>query len=199
MQDLERLRQMCTLVRGGVPAAQAAQVVQNAPNGPAVGAPRAFREPVTAAELTQAMHALDTAAVTRMVSAALSDRGAVPAWTHIFEPVLTSMGTHWERTGCGVEAEHVTSGLMEAGLRSHADGCAGRRSPRAPILLAATPGERHVLPLAALAAALAECGQTSVLSSDLPARALRDAITRIRPAAVVLWARTTGFADPQCL
>jgi hypothetical protein len=63
------------------------------------------------------------------------------------------------------------------------------------VLLAAAPGEHHTLPLTALAAALAEEGRAVLLAGDLPARALTDALARVRPGAVVLWARAPETAD----
>ncbi|WP_233223695.1 hypothetical protein [Amycolatopsis sp. CA-128772] len=57
-----------------------------------------------------------------------------------------------------------------------------------PVLLACVDGERHTLPLEALRAALAEQGRAALfLGASVPDIALRHAIDRARPAAVVLW------------
>ncbi|MCG3041871.1 MerR family transcriptional regulator [Streptomyces sp. S1A] len=201
-RDLERLERMRTLVRRGVPAADAARAVA------AAGPPDAE---AGAAELTEAMHALDTAAVQAAVSAALARLGAAGAWTTVLAPALTAIGDHWEETGRGVEVEHVTSGIVESVLRRHAQdrtaalpsapGAPGASASGAfgPVLLAAAPTEHHTLPLTALAAALAEEGRAVVLAGDLPVPALTDALVRARPGAVVLWARSPATADPSWL
>lgn len=197
VRDLERLERMRTLVRRGVSAADAARSVAAA-GPPDTGAGAG------AAELTEAMHALDTAAVQAVVSASLARLGAADAWTTVLAPALTAIGDHWEETGRGVEVEHVTSGIVESALRRHAqDRVAALPSgpdasgPGAfgPVLLAAAPAEHHTLPLTALAAALAEEGRAVVLVGDLPVPALTDALVRTRPGAVVLWARSSATAD----
>ncbi|WP_101258151.1 MerR family transcriptional regulator [Streptomyces barkulensis] len=193
-RDLERLERMRTLVRRGVPAADAARAVA------AAGPPDTG---TGAAELTEAMHALDTAAVQAVVSASLARLGAADAWTTVLAPALTAIGDHWEETGRGVEVEHVTSGIVESALRRHAQDRAAAlpSGPGAfgPVLLAAAPAEHHTLPLTALAAALAEEGRAAVLAGDLPVPALTDALVRTRPGAVVLWARSSATADPSWL
>ncbi|MGK5445986.1 MerR family transcriptional regulator [Streptomyces radiopugnans] len=189
-RDLERLERMRTLVRRGVPAADAAR---------AVGAAGPADARAGVAELTEAMHALDTAAVQTVVSAALTRLGAAGAWTAVLAPALTAIGDHWEETGRGVEVEHVTSGIVEGALRRHAQDRAAALPPApdapGPVLLAAAPAEHHTLPLTALAAALAEEGRAVLLAGDLPVPALTDALVRARPGAVVLWARSPGTAD----
>ncbi|MBN3929962.1 MerR family transcriptional regulator [Streptomyces verrucosisporus] len=196
-RDLERLERMRTLVRRGVPAADAARAVA------AAGPPDAEAE-AGAGELTEAMHALDTAAVQAAVSAALARLGAAGAWTTVLAPALVAIGDHWEETGRGVEVEHVTSGIVESALRRHAQDSAVALPPApgasasgasGPVLLAAAPAEHHTLPLTALAAALAEGGRAVVLAGDLPLPALTDALVRARPGAVVLWARSPATAD----
>jgi hypothetical protein len=71
-----------------------------------------------------------------------------------------------------------------------------RPSARPRILLACAPDEQHSLPLAALAAALAECGHASrILGARVPINALRDALARTGPTAVLIWAHTPATAD----
>ncbi|MEE1927131.1 MerR family transcriptional regulator [Streptomyces sp. TRM 70351] len=194
-RDLARLEHMRELVRRGVPAAEAADAV-GAPGPPA--APRPADAPqATAGRLTAAMHALDADAVHALAADALARLGAAKAWTAVFAPALVAIGEHWERTGRGVEVEHVTSGIVETALRRHAHRSTDATGP--PVLLATAPAEHHALPMAALAAALAEEGQPALLAGDLPARPLADALARARPRAVVLWARAREAADADWL
>jgi hypothetical protein len=57
-----------------------------------------------------------------------------------------------------------------------------------PILIAAPDEEQHVLPLHALAAALAELNRPSVLlGASVPSAALVAAAARIAPPVIFLW------------
>ena len=68
--------------------------------------------------------------------------------------------------------------------------------PVRPVLLAAMPTELHVVPLAVLAALLAERGVgCRSLGAALPADALAAAVRRTAPAAVVLWSQLPSTAD----
>jgi hypothetical protein len=68
------------------------------------------------------------------------------------------------------------------------------------VLLACAPEEQHSLPLAALAAALAEQGiGARLLGAGLPLPALRAAVRRTGPAAVMVWAHAPDSADVQVL
>jgi MerR family transcriptional regulator, light-induced transcriptional regulator len=67
------------------------------------------------------------------------------------------------------------------------------------VLLAAGPGEAHILPLVALAAALAERDVASVVAGELPRQALTEAIGQLRPHVVVLWSRAAATARPGLL
>jgi DNA-binding transcriptional MerR regulator len=193
--DVERLRRMRDLVRVGVAAAAAAAAVGAEQGEPAPGA----GSRITAERLTGAMHRLDVDAIGALASAALHTLGAATAWVRVFAPALVAVGEQWETTGCGVEVEHLTSGILEAALRRHVHRMAAPPVREGAIALAAVPGEAHTLPLTALAAALAEKGCASVLVGDLPAKALRDAVTRLQPTAVVMWSRMRGSADPDWL
>jgi hypothetical protein len=69
--------------------------------------------------------------------------------------------------------------------------------PPPAILLACADEEQHSLPLEALAAALAEGGVACrLLGARVPPAALRDAIARTGPRAVVVWAHQRETAGP---
>lgn len=63
-----------------------------------------------------------------------------------------------------------------------------RSSTGPPVVLAAVDQERHVLPLQAIAAALAEHRRSSVLLGSVPTNALSAAVDKIGPLAVFVWA-----------
>lgn len=211
-EDVELLRRMLDLVVQGVAPADAARALRaGATPRLSAHAPSELDAPATAwpragapgeqqlRALIDALHALDADTVAALVAEVLAEAGAAAAWTGLLAPALTAIGEHWERTGCGVEVEHLTSGVIEAALRRHAQAAHPVPPRRPPVLLAAAPGEGHTLPLTALAAALADCGTSSLLLGDLPSPALGDAMRRLHPRATVLWARSPEVADPACL
>jgi methanogenic corrinoid protein MtbC1 len=97
-----------------------------------------------------------------------------------------------EATGEGIDVEHLLSHVASSVLRSviTADSQHARSQVQPPIILAAVDGEQHVLALDALSALLAEQGYpTLVLGASTPPAALSQAVSRIHPAGVFLWAR----------
>jgi MerR family transcriptional regulator, light-induced transcriptional regulator len=140
----------------------------------------------------EAAAALDAAQLARTTSRMLSTQGAVTAWTDTFVPYLQALGRRWQASGREVEREHLVVAVLTAALDQHAS---SRRPVGTRVLLAATETEHHVLPLHAAAAALAETGVGCTVLGRLPALALDDAVLRLRPAAVVLWARSRQSRD----
>jgi hypothetical protein len=68
------------------------------------------------------------------------------------------------------------------------------------VLLACAPEEQHSLPLSALAAALAEQGiGARLLGGGLPLPALRAAVRRTGPAALMVWSHAATSADVRLL
>ena len=126
--------------------------------------------------------------------------GLVATWDEVARPVLAAVGERWATTGRGVEVEHLLSQCLVAVFGT---GSPGSRTadpapqPVRPVLLAAMPTELHVVPLAVLAALLAERGVgCRSLGAALPADALAAAVRRTAPAAVVLWSQLPSTADP---
>jgi DNA-binding transcriptional MerR regulator len=189
--DLATLTAMRQLVAHGMPAAQAAALVApgDAPGpGPAELGSR----------LREAADALDAGHVSAILHGALLRYGTPVTWDQILVPLLTELGGRWRDHGCDVDREHVLSDTAEVVLRSHAQHTLTGRRPAAgdPVLLVAAPGERHTLPLAALAAALAEQATPAVLLADLPPADLAHALGQLRPRAAVLWSQTPRTAGP---
>jgi MerR family transcriptional regulator, light-induced transcriptional regulator len=148
--------------------------------------------------LGRAATTLDAEATRGLLDDAITARGAVAAWDEVARPVLVAVAERWEYTGAGVEIEHLLSGCVLAAFGARVTGSAG--TGRKPVLLAGMPGEQHVLPTVALAAALSEHGVGCLLlGADLPLPALQAAVRRTAPAAVVLWSQLARSADVEVL
>lgn len=146
--------------------------------------------------LARAMLALDEQRISETIQTVLSRDGTVRTWEELLVPVLTGVGTRFEHTGTGVEAEHLLSVAIIAALARRVADLSSQVQHRA-VLLASAEGEQHSLPLYALAAALAEQGIGSrVLGPDLPYFALAAAVRRTGPAVVFLWSQAAATGDP---
>ena len=201
--DVARLRHMRALTLEGMAPADAAQlaVAANAQDvGPAASIPASATvlEPAATATapadvrgVSRAAVALDAAAMTTAFTSAVKERGVVAAWEELMRPVLVAAGQRWETTKQGVDVEHLLSECVTGILHRAAASGAGMRKLSGPsVLLACAPGENHVLPLQALAAALTEQGVTvRLIGAATPLDALTAAVRRTRPAAVVLFAQ----------
>lgn len=203
--DVARLDHMRRLVHSGISPADAAKIALNGPAS-APGVPsRAGGGQVVAIPggspaargLARAALGLDTTACRELVGASLADYGVVWTWERLVAPVLVGVGQRWERTGAGIDTEHVLSGAVHAALSESI----ARSTPRpgaGSVLLASMAEEQHDLPLWALAAGLAERGIPSrILGARTPIAALASAVRRTRPAAVLLWSQLaeTGQVD----
>jgi transposase-like protein len=148
--------------------------------------------------LGRAALAMDSTAVQRLVEESIAADGLVATWDEVARPVLAAVGERWATTGRGVEVEHLLSQCLVAvfvRVAGFADAPAAPQPVR-PVLLAAMPTELHVVPLAVLAALLAERGVgCRSLGAALPADALAAAVRRTAPAAVVLWSQLPSTAD----
>jgi len=201
-EDLDRLQTMRRLTQAGVPPAEAARRARAAPpaatparagGGHAIPVGRAAPE---ARGLARAALSLDATAATALLREAVAAEGVVAAWDTLVVPVLQGIGTRHATTGGVVEVEHLLSGCVSAVLSAVPRPVAG--APR--ILLACAEEEQHSLPLEALAAALAERGVlVRHLGARVPFGALREAVRRTGPEAVVVWAHVRDLAHPDHL
>lgn len=212
-EDVERLRLMQRALVRGVPAADAAHQALHSAGVPAsdtggsaapAAASRQRSRPggrglrlggadAAAQGLGRAVLSLDTAAVRSVLADAITARGVVATWDEVARPVLVAVAERWAGTGGGVETEHLLTQCLIIELGA----VAGAAPPAAPrnVLLACAPDELHSLPLHATAAALAETGIPGrLLGAALPEVALRAAVRRTAPAAVLLWAHSDGPA-----
>jgi DNA-binding transcriptional MerR regulator len=210
--DVERLERMRRLVLSGVPPAEAARVSQaSGPDGddPIGGAPLvdvSARQggghvvaipggTPNARGLARAAIALDADSCRSIVGETLDRRGVVWTWDHLIVPVLIGVGQKWEQSGSGIDVEHVLSEAIQAEFSERVSR-APATSP-ATVLLAAAPGELHVLPMWALAAGLAERQVAMrMMGARTPAGALGQAMRRIGPGAVLVWSQTPESGDP---
>lgn len=223
--DLARLQTMRRLTLEGVPAAEAARLALEEPlaagdPAPTVATfPRLQPGPVRervgggAAPVVElgrpedrvravlrAAESFDGPGIGAIVRDSLDRRGAVPTWDGLVAPVLVELGARWQRTGRGVDVEHLASEAVLGALRSYQHRVAGPEATGAPALLACTEEEQHSLPLHALAAALAERRvPTRVLGARVPPDALAAAIRRIGPSGVFLWSTMPATGDPRAL
>ena len=144
--------------------------------------------------LGRAALSMDPGAVRRMLNDSIDEVGLITTWDDVARPVLTAVGQRWAATGLGVEVEHLLSECLIAVFGGRAITNDDHRVR--PVLLAGMPSEMHVVPLAVLAAVLAERGISSrSLGPALPASALAAAVRRIAPAVVVLWSQLPPTAD----
>ncbi|PRY43619.1 MerR family transcriptional regulator [Umezawaea tangerina] len=170
--------------------------------GAAVAGGRGLRMPGAsrrARGLGRAVLAMDSAAAQQILADSLGEDGVVATWDQVVRPLLGAMAARWEHSGAGVEVSHLLNECVLASMIRVTPLVTTPRNHR-PVLLACMPDERHNIPLYPLAAVLAQRGVgIRQLGAALPAEALRSAVRRIAPAAVVLWAQLPRYADPGAL
>jgi MerR family transcriptional regulator, light-induced transcriptional regulator len=207
--DLGRLETMRRLLLQGVSTAEAARVATTTQRdeGPPPEEPERMPSPVqvrpgrsrpantTVRQLREAALRLDADRVVALLSRAVDEHGVTVVWETLLRPALSGIGDRWaDDVGC-IAAEHL---LSECATRVLHQGMPGRTRRDRPVLLVCAPGEAHVLPLHALAAALAERSVPSrLLGSATPAEATMVAARRLQPSAVVVWAQLPKTADPE--
>lgn len=199
--DVAVLTRMRRLTLEGVAPAEAARVALDAVPGPTPPPEPEFRAAGRFADrargLGRAAVALDAAAVRELLGAAVAEHGVIATWEGVLAPALRALGDRWAATGLGVEVEHL---LAEAAIGVFNGVLAARPAPARAALLACADGERHSLPLHALAAALAERGAgCRLLGAALPPDALAAAVRRTGPAALLLYAHQPEHALPALL
>ena len=144
--------------------------------------------------LATASMRLDAPVMRELVERSVAELGVVQAWDTVLCPVLIGIGERHAATHALIEVEHLISRTVSEVLGAVPRPAGGDRAPR--ILLACADEEQHSLALEALAAALSEAGVgCRMLGARVPPGALRDAVARTGPAAVVLWAQLPETAD----
>ncbi len=191
--DLDRLQRVHEAVVSGTSPAEAAALVTGAtptssrrggPGGAVLAVPGAGRE---ARGLARAAARLDEMSVEYTVLELLREQGTLTAWNQALRPVLVAAGERWQRTGDGIEVEHMLTQALTTAFVRHVSGLT--EPPREnPVLLAGGPHEEHVLALHAVRSALAEKGVPArLLGPRTPMASLANAARRTRAAGVLVW------------
>ena len=197
--DLAKLTVMRRLISSGVAPADAADQAK-AHEGEVVIAEftslcRECDETIDA--IFNAAEALDSLFVETMLRNEISENGIISAWQEVFVPVLIQVGAAWEKSGKGIEVEHMLTEILKRVLRESASEIVAPVNTR-PVLLASVGEELHSLALHALAAALAERGiETHFLGARTPVEAISSMVSRFAPPAVFLWAQLPVNGDPK--
>ena len=150
-------------------------------------------------ELVDALHRaatiLDKSFIETVLRKDIAENGVIASWTEVIVPLLVIVGDEWERTGAGIEVEHMLSELLKNIM---GEGVPEIKKPKnaQPVLLAAVGEEVHCLALHALAAALAERGiESFFLGARTPLEAIDAMVRRSAPPAIFLWAQLKHNGD----
>jgi methanogenic corrinoid protein MtbC1 len=147
--------------------------------------------------LYRATNSLDRDLVTEIIRREITEHGIIAAWQDLIVPVLVMVGADWQRTGTGVEVEHMLTEILKRIMREEITHIEKPINAR-PVLLASVGEELHSLALHALAAALAERSiETYFLGARTPLEALSGMVTRSAPPAIFLWAQMPQNGDPK--
>jgi len=197
--DLAKLTVMRRLISSGVSPADAAEQAK-AHEGEVIieeftSLCRECDETINA--IFNAAEALDSLFVETMLRNEISENGIISAWQEVFVPVLIQVGAAWEKSGKGIEVEHMLTEILKRVLRESTSEIVAPVNTR-PVLLASVGEELHSLALHALAASLAERGiETHFLGARTPVEAISSMVSRFAPPAVFLWAQLPVNGDPK--
>jgi len=196
--DLAKLTVMRRLISAGVSPADAAEQAK-VYEGEVVIAEfislcRECDETIDA--IFNAAESLDSLFVETMLRNEIAENGIISAWQEVFVPVLIQVGAAWEKSGKGVEVEHMLTEILTRVLRESVSENVVPINSR-PVLLASVGEELHSLALHALAAALAERGiESHFLGARTPVEALSSMVSRFAPPAIFLWAQLPVNGNP---
>ncbi|MEV5967118.1 MerR family transcriptional regulator [Kribbella sp. NPDC051952] len=187
--DVERLQRMRNLIAAGMPAREAAPLSAAATAGTDRDSAELWSE-------HEAQYLVDLASSARLqlladeLQSCLTQRGVASAWDQVIRPGLRILEARQLATGDCTDIELVLTQAVSEAVDRHTDLLRARAGDAPhPVLLICSPGERHYLPLKILQGALLDQAVPTVfLGPGLPVDAAIDAITRITPSVVVLWA-----------
>ena len=197
--DVAKLIMMRRLITTGVSPSDAAQRAK-AHHG-AISITELVTEIEVAEDLVAAIcraaEALDRDYILQALRQELMKNGVINCWQSVIVPVLIQVGSSWEKTGEGIEVEHLLTELIKMVLRESVPEEFDAINSR-PVLLACVGEELHSLALHALAAALAEREIASnFLGARTPLSALCGIVNKSAPPALFLWAQLSANGDPR--
>lgn len=193
--DVAVLRRMVALTGRGMAPAAAAELAHGEPTARTMKTQAVLTDDAARTAVRGFLNAarrLDEPLMTDLAGKLVADYGVVPSWDRVFVPCLAELGTLVTDTGRGVEVEHLASSSILSTFRG-----VPRPAKPGPLaaLLSCAPDEQHVLALEALGAALYEEGLWwRNLGARVPPEALCDAVARLRPSVVVIWAHCAELA-----
>jgi DNA-binding transcriptional MerR regulator len=195
--DLAKLTLMRRLISTGIAPCEAAE--QAKAHKGAVKIEKLVNNFEHRQELVDALHRaatiLDKSFIETVLRKDIAEHGVITTWTEVIVPLLIIVGDEWERTGAGIEVEHMLSELLKRIMR---EGVPEIKKPKnaQPVLLAAVGEEVHCLALHALAAALAERRiESFFLGARTPLEAIDAMVRRSAPPAIFLWAQLKHNGD----
>ena len=197
--DVAKLIMMRRLITTGVSpsdAAQRAKAHQGAISITELVTEIEVAEDLVAA-ICRAAEALDRDYILQALRQELMKNGVINCGQSVIVPVLIQVGSSWEKTGEGIEVEHLLTELIKMVLRESVPEEFDAINSR-PVLLACVGEELHSLALHALAAALAEREIASnFLGARTPLSALCGIVNKSAPPALFLWAQLSANGDPR--
>lgn len=185
-EDIEVLIRMRDLVEAGISPAEAARVVLGSRTAVYPGEDAA----VDGLELAQgrilaAAQRWDSAAIDVELTRLSMLLDAQTLYERVVSPVLTEMGSRWQRGEVSIAQEHLLSERLELAVRASLR--ALERSEGPVVLLACVDLEQHVLGLLGAALRFAASGaRTIVLGATTPPAAIADAVRGMAPRLVGL-------------
>jgi MerR family transcriptional regulator, light-induced transcriptional regulator len=117
--DLAKLTLMRRLISTGVSPADAAE--QAKAHKGAVKIAKLVNKFEHREELVDALHRaakiLDKSFIETVLRKDIAENGVIASWTEVIVPLLVIVGDEWERTGAGIEVEHMLSELLKSIMR----------------------------------------------------------------------------------
>ena len=200
-EDLARLTYMRRLVIAGVTPFDAAKraLSQTPQISPVlIEQDRMIREDLIEV-LWRATQSFDDLYIETVIRKELNISGVVTTWEQVLIPLLALAGDEWEQSeknrNALIAAEHFIVDILrklfiERQLKLN-DAVNDR-----PVLLASVSRERHTLPLAVTAAALAERKiRCQSLGAESPGEVIAEVFKKVAPPAIFIWAQIPENVD----
>ena len=150
----------------------------------------------TREELIIAAKNFDPYEVERLLHQSISLGNAWSVYKNIFEPALIEIGQFWEADSRFIANEHMLSQSIKGSLAQLLK-IIQPPHPRKKLIFACVKGERHDIPIYALALRASHVGcQPIILGANTPPEALVTAIASIVPDGVVLSTTTSMLVNP---